>query len=135
MKFTIPFLLSLIMVSPLITMDTHAEAPHKGACKSDVELHCKGVEPGEGRIADCLKDHQSLLTPACKIQSEVVKENVKEKRIEVRAKMGQIREACKEHKKKFCKNVFGPMKVTACLNEHYSELSAECKAILPAKKD
>lgn len=38
----------------------------KEACKPDVEKFCQGVNPGEGRIAACLKSHDSELAPACR---------------------------------------------------------------------
>ena len=36
------------------------------ACKTDLEKHCKGVQPGGGRLRVCLEKHQSELTDACK---------------------------------------------------------------------
>lgn len=35
------------------------------ACKADVEKLCKGVEPGEGRIMQCMREHKAELSPAC----------------------------------------------------------------------
>jgi hypothetical protein len=32
----------------------------------DKERLCKDVKPGEGRIAACLKQHESELSPECK---------------------------------------------------------------------
>ncbi len=37
----------------------------KRACAMDIEKLCKGIEPGRGRIAECLNRHASELTPAC----------------------------------------------------------------------
>lgn len=35
------------------------------ACKQDVEALCKGIQPGGGRIVNCLKEHQKDLSDAC----------------------------------------------------------------------
>jgi hypothetical protein len=35
------------------------------ACGGDVAKFCKGAQPGGGRIMECLKAHQSELTPDC----------------------------------------------------------------------
>ena len=32
-------------------------------CRSELETHCAGVEVGEGRVAQCLKDHASSSVP------------------------------------------------------------------------
>jgi hypothetical protein len=34
-------------------------------CRAELETHCAQVEGGEGRVAQCLKDHASELSPAC----------------------------------------------------------------------
>ena len=34
-------------------------------CREDIEKHCSGVEPGEGRIAGCLKKKGSSLSKRC----------------------------------------------------------------------
>jgi hypothetical protein len=34
-------------------------------CRTELEAHCAGVDVGEGRVAECLKDHASELGPAC----------------------------------------------------------------------
>ncbi len=36
------------------------------ACKTDIQNFCKTVEPGEGRIMACLKQHQTQLSTDCK---------------------------------------------------------------------
>jgi Golgi apparatus protein 1 len=42
---------------------------HQGvleACKTDLDKHCKGIEPGGGRLRDCLEKHKSEISDACK---------------------------------------------------------------------
>ena len=36
------------------------------ACKDDVEKLCKDVEPGGGRILNCLKEHENEVSSKCK---------------------------------------------------------------------
>lgn len=35
------------------------------ACAPDAEKLCKGTQPGGGRVIECLKEHQSELSPTC----------------------------------------------------------------------
>ena len=34
-------------------------------CRAELEAHCAEVDVGEGRVAQCLKDHASELSPGC----------------------------------------------------------------------
>jgi Cysteine rich repeat len=34
-------------------------------CRAELEKHCAEVEVGEGRVAQCLKDHESELSEGC----------------------------------------------------------------------
>lgn len=38
----------------------------KGACRADIEKHCKSVTPGEGRIAKCVKAHRHEFSEPCR---------------------------------------------------------------------
>lgn len=35
------------------------------ACRQDLDRLCRGVEPGGGRLVNCLRDHQQDLSEAC----------------------------------------------------------------------
>ncbi len=51
----------------------------KRVCSSDIEKFCKGIEPGEGRIARCLDARAAELSPACAEKMEFLKAKLKEK--------------------------------------------------------
>jgi hypothetical protein len=34
-------------------------------CRAEIQTHCASIQPGEGRIAQCLKDHAAELSPGC----------------------------------------------------------------------
>lgn len=36
------------------------------ACRVDVNKFCAAVEPGEGRVHKCLRDHAAQVTPQCR---------------------------------------------------------------------
>lgn len=40
-------------------------SPAGQACRQDAQQFCKGVQPGGGRIVNCLLDHQKDLSDAC----------------------------------------------------------------------
>jgi hypothetical protein len=40
--------------------------PLQGACMSDVKAMCGSIQPGGGRIRDCMKEHRTQLSVACK---------------------------------------------------------------------
>ena len=35
------------------------------SCEADADKHCLNVEPGEGRMVSCLKEHEETLDPQC----------------------------------------------------------------------
>ena len=42
-------------------------------CEDEIDKHCANVEPGEGRIAQCLVDKESELASACRAEVAGVK--------------------------------------------------------------
>lgn len=50
----------------------HAADDVREACKEDAKTLCKGIKPGGGRIAACLKEHKEEVSAECK---EAVKDH------------------------------------------------------------
>jgi hypothetical protein len=88
----------------------------QGACKADYEKFCKDVKPGQGRIAQCMKQHEDEISLACKEQLEAEREKARD-----------FVKACKPDAEKFCKDVKpGKGLIIRCLKQHQAELSADC---------
>ncbi len=100
------------------------EAQGQGPCAGDVQKFCKDVQPGAGRIARCLKEHENDLSLACKRQMAEVKKGVHE-----------FREACEDDVLRLCAGVKpGGGRIIKCLKENENELSPECKAKMDTRK-
>ncbi len=109
----------VLAVSALVNLGAAqaAEREHPRACRADVQKLCKGVQPGEGRVAMCLKEHEQELSSGCRDQIARARERGRE-----------WAEACKPDAEKFCKGVqAGQGRVASCLQEHEAELSGACR--------
>ena len=98
-----------------------------GACKADVQKLCAGVQPGDGRIMQCMKQHESELSDACK-------QNIAIRKTKRKERVSEFRAACADDAKRFCADVApGGGRKIACLRRHQSELSPTCQqALAPA---
>ena len=109
----------------LVALILAAAASHP--CMEDAQKLCQGIQPGGGRIAACLKSHQSDLSAACKEKIAGFREEAKEHREEAHEAMA----ACKDDAQKLCARVKpGKGRMIRCLKQHQSELSPGCAAAL-----
>ena len=106
-----------IMLGVTLWLGTDVYAQGGGACSGDVAKFCKNVQPGEGRIPKCLKEHEKELSPACKQHVADMEKRLKE-----------TAGACQDDVMKFCKDVkSGEGRILRCLRAHQNELSPQCK--------
>jgi hypothetical protein len=59
------FSFAVILLLPNLAMA--APGLLKGACGDDMKALCGSVQPGGGRIRDCMREHRAQLSNACKI--------------------------------------------------------------------
>jgi hypothetical protein len=92
-----------------------------GPCKDDVKKVCGDIKPGGGRIARCMHEKESQVSPACV-------EHMKD----MRAKHREKAEACRDDRKKLCGDIKpGGGRIEACMKQHEAELSTKCRAEFP----
>ena len=106
---------ALFLAAMLLLPPSMASAELAGACLKDAKALCPGVEPGGGKIRECIKTHIKDLSDECK--------GVLVKAVNVKA--------CADDVKKHCADVSaGEGKLEACLKSHVADLSDACKVAL-----
>ena len=83
------------------------------ACISDVKTQCAGVNPGEGRIRECIKTHLKDLSEPCQT---------------VALKAVKVKE-CATDVKQDCAGKSGAA-LMACMKTHLADASEPCKEVL-----
>lgn len=100
----------------LLLSATVAMAQQRGACTADIKEKCAGVQPGEGRIGACIKEHLTEFSEPCQARL---------------AKVAATAKACKADVKESCAGKRrGRGRVVACIKEALGNLSDPCKDAL-----
>lgn len=85
-----------------------AEPPSPQACRADAQKLCAGTQPGGGRIAICLKQHEAELSADCRAALPVM-------------------QRCAQEAQSACGSV-GRRERRECLRQQADKLSPECRA-------
>jgi hypothetical protein len=109
---------SVLLMAPVGAMAQGAAV--RQACGPEIQQHCAGVEPGEGRLRACVKEHFAAFSEPCKqaMLSSVA-----------------VVRACKADVQRTCPDIQpGGGHIQACMKDHFAEYSDTCKqAIITAK--
>jgi len=60
-----PILAAMLLVLPMSAAGAQDLAKVRQACDADVRRLCQGIQPGGGRILQCMRDHSGELSQAC----------------------------------------------------------------------
>ena len=98
------------------------EGPGK-ACKADREKFCAGMNSGDGKVGECLKQHEAELSSECMAARQAAQEARK-----------AIRVNCKADAEKFCADT--PKEhggLAKCLEGHANEVGQACADALKSR--
>ena len=110
--------LSVLLMAPVGAMAQGSAV--RQACGPELQQHCAGIEPGEGRLRACVKENFAAFSEPCKRA--------------LRSSVAGVR-ACKTDVERTCPGVQpGGGRIQACMKDHFAEYSDSCKqAIITAK--
>jgi hypothetical protein len=96
-------------------------------CETELQTHCEGVTPGEGRLLACLYAYGDKLSGQC--EYALYDAAVRLERA-VNA-LTYVASECDADIEQFCGSVeMGEGRIAQCLNDHASELSSSCNTAL-----
>jgi hypothetical protein len=88
-----------------------------GACAEDIKKACANIEPGNLRIATCLKEHVTNLSDVCKARL---------------AEVAAAGKTCRADVERQCGTERGRIQKVACIRNALSNLGDDCKAAVAA---
>ncbi|MEI6127822.1 MAG: cysteine rich repeat-containing protein [Pseudomonadota bacterium] len=116
--------LTLFMIYCMACFGTPAYAENNQPCADDIVKFCQNIQPGGGRIAQCLASHVKDISSACRTRIA-----------EIKNRMVSVSESCEDDVEQLCKEVRpGGGRILNCLKDHAGEISSECKATLTEKR-
>ena len=95
---------------------TAQQGPARQACGAEVSRACAGVQPGDGRVTACVREHFTQLSAPCR---------------NALISGATITKACKADYQLKCAGIEpGDGRSQACLKDHFAELDELCQEAL-----
>jgi hypothetical protein len=109
------FSASLLLIGSSAVAERAASERPLRACLADVKKNCANVDPGEGRIAGCIKDHVKDLSAPCQ---------------NLLSRAAAAKEACAADVKQKCSDARGRRAKLSCVRNTLADLSDACKSAI-----
>ena len=108
---------SVLVISAALLLSGPSALAQQGAkaCVADIKKNCGGVEPGGGRIADCIKKQIGDVSAPCK---------------ELLASTAAAAKTCTDDVKQRCADASRRTAKIACLKSALTNLSDGCKSAI-----
>ncbi|EHQ04663.1 cysteine rich repeat-containing protein [Leptonema illini] len=120
LRSLLPVAVGAILLAGSVLLAQNPAGPQrvKNACAADIQKFCAGIEHGQGRVYQCLKQNEGSLEANCKAQLD-----------RARARMQDGAMVCQDDILKFCADVQrGQGRIYQCLKANEADLTAACKA-------
>ena len=105
---------NIMAICAVVLLSAPVAMAQVGVCAADIKAKCAGVQPGEGRIVNCVKAHVAEFSDPCK---------------ERLARVAEISKACAADIKEICAGK--ERRVRACIQKSIANIkSDQCKEAL-----
>jgi len=119
--------MAILAVSVHAQTEPPARPRRFGPCSGDLERLCSDVPSGKALMLECLSQHESELSDACRNHLKAMAERR-------RAPHGGIRGSCRADIARLCANDRG-VAVRECLRQNLDQLAPNCRAAVERKSN
>ncbi|TXI06259.1 MAG: hypothetical protein E6Q76_09985 [Rhizobium sp.] len=95
-------------------------------CGADIKKLCKGLNLGNNRIADCLQQNASKVSPTCTSSLTTVSASIQQRE----QAQGAYSQVCAHDMAQHCRGVKGDGYILACLIKTQRLVSGKCNAAI-----
>lgn len=95
-------------------------------CGADIQKFCKGLNLGNGRIADCLQQNATKVQPTCKSSLAGVAASISQRE----AAQNAYSKICAHDMVQHCPGVKGDGYILACLVKTHRVVGSKCNAAI-----
>lgn len=120
------------LLAALLLAACAAPAAAASPCAKEYRRFCRDVEPGQGRLKKCLREHEDELGPACKGEVEADRAADEAAAKPKSAKAG-FHEVCDDDIHTLCPDLKGA-ELSRCMVENRESFSDDCRQFLDRLK-